>query len=157
MKRMLLAAALVVGSWTVALAQTPQAGCLHQESETPPERARRVEALQAVRLINTVTARPFSPRRYQTWSEIANSGAVGTLRTDGGLLGQLARKIRWGTPEPLPGWNIHFVSSEDAYAFTLRDVRDPCGFSYVSDESGVILEGRAVNPRGGIVPIAPSR
>jgi hypothetical protein len=160
MKRIASSSALVLALSMSALAsaQTPQSGCLHQVPETRPERIRREEALQATRLINNVTSQGtrFGARRYLSWSEIADSGALPGLRSDGGPMGELVRKIRWGTPEPLPGWNIHFVTSGDAYAFSLRDIRDPCGFTYLSDESGVIWEGRPIGQRVGIVPVSPT-
>ena len=160
MTRIMLSSALVLALSTSSATFAQKPACLHQEgSEAQAERARREEALQATRLINTVTAQNqrFGSKRYLAWSEIADSGALATLRSDGGPMGQLVRKIRWGTPEPLPGWNMHFVTSGDAYAFRLRDVRDPCGFAYLSDESGVIWEGQPIGQRAGIVPVAPTQ
>jgi hypothetical protein len=147
---------VVVLSVCAPSAQAPRAGCLHQgESATRADRVRREEALQTTRLINTVMAQGqrFGARRFLTWPELANSGALAPLRSDGGPMGQLVRKIAWGTSEPLPGWTIHFVTVEDAYAFRLRDVRDPCGFSYSSDESGAIYEGNPLGQPRTIVPI----
>jgi hypothetical protein len=156
MKRMLSSCALVlvVSMSVAASAQTPQAGCLN-DVETQAERVRRQEALQATRLINTVAAQARVLGRYLSWSALAGSSVVATMRTDGGTMGQLARKIAWGTPEPLPGWNMHFVADADAYAFRMRDVRDSCAFAYLSDESGLIWQGPAMGARAGLLPIAP--
>src|SRR3989442_9277429 len=116
MTRIMLSSALVLALSTSSATFAQKPACLHQEgSEAQAERARREEALQATRLINTVTAQNqrFGSKRYLAWPEIADSGALATLRSDGGPMGQLVRKIRWGTPEPLPGWNMHFVTSGD--------------------------------------------
>jgi hypothetical protein len=156
MKRIVWSCAVVLAvSMPVAtFAQTPQAGCLN-DVETQAERARRQEALQATRLINTVAAQARVLGRYLSWSALAASSVVATMRTDGGTMGQLARRIAWGAPEPLPGWNMHFVAHDDAYAFRLRDVRDSCSFAYLSDESGLIWQGPAIGARAGLLPIAP--
>ena len=140
-----------------ALAQAR--ACLHMGIESPAEVRRREEALAAVRMINTAMGRggrvPNQPVEYPTWEELAASSPVATLRGMGGPLGELARKIEWGGDEPLPGWEIHHVSGPNAYAFSLTDLRDPCRFAYVADETGTIVEGHPINGgrRGGIVPI----
>jgi hypothetical protein len=128
--------------------------CLHRGFESPVEVRRREEALAAARLINSVMGRarlPNQPARYQSWEELAASPAIATLRA----MGELARNIQWGSSEPLPGWRIRHITGDEAYAFSLTDARDPCGFTYSSDESGVVVEGYPVENgrRGGIVPI----
>jgi hypothetical protein len=140
-----------------ALAQTRM--CLHMGFEMPSEVRRREEALAAARLINTAMGRSSRPSTqppdYQSWEELATSPSIASLRGMGGPIGELARKVQWGTSEPLPGWQIHHVTSARAYAFSLTDARDPCGFTYYSNESAVIYEGqplRGATP-GGIVPI----
>lgn len=137
-----------------AFAQARQ-GCLHGTMESRLEEQRRIEALTAMRMINTALARtPPSVRPYPTWEELTNSPIVGTLRGTGGPMGDLARKMQWGSTEPLPGWQIHYLAGRDAYAFSLRDVRDPCGFGYASDESGVIVQTYPISGRGvRIVPL----
>jgi hypothetical protein len=150
--------ALAAALWTTpALAQARDA-CLHSGVETPDEARRREEGLAAARLINSMTAGnvrlPNQPR-YQTWEQLAGSQQVGTLRGMGGPLGDLARKIQWGGDEPLPGWRIHHVISATGFAISLLDTRDPCGFTYYSNESGVVVEGYPVvgTRRGGLQPI----
>ncbi|HEY6362396.1 MAG TPA: hypothetical protein VIX63_14890 [Vicinamibacterales bacterium] len=136
----------------------PRPVCLHTGLEIPAERQRREEALAAMRLINSaITGQERLPNQrlfYPTWEELGRS-PITALPGLGGPTGELARKIRWGTPEPLPGWRIHHVRDEHGYAFTLTDMRDACGFAYHSDETGVIVEGYPVGGprRSGIVPI----
>jgi hypothetical protein len=131
--------------------------CLHSGLESPDEARRRDEALAAVRMINSLLVRqsgsaPSTP--YLTWEELANSARLAPLRGMGGPIGELARKIQWGTDMPLPGWVIHYVAGPDSYAFSLSDTNDPCGFTYSTNDTGVITEGQPIRRRGpGIVPI----
>ena len=140
-----------------ALAQARQ--CLHVGLENPAEVRRREDALSAARLINIAMERsgrlPNQQPVYQAWEELAASPTVATLRGMGGPQGDLARRMQWGSEEPLPGWEIHHVTREGAYAFSLTDVRDPCGFTYYSNDTGTIIEGHPIRGagRGGIVPI----
>lgn len=151
---MVLGLALSAGP---ALAQARQ--CLHMGLENPAELRRREDALAAARLINTAMERsarlPNQQPVYQTWEQVASSPTVASLRGMGGPQGDVARRMQWGSDEPLPGWEIHHVTSEGAYAFSLTDTRDPCGFTYYSNNTGTIVEGHPIRPggRGGIVPI----
>ena len=134
-----------------------------QCSSVGPSSERRTEALRAVRMFNSAATAgrsgplvPRVPRQalppYPSWSDLATSGMVATWRSDSGPAGDLARKIRWGDDEPLPGWQIHWIANADGYAFTLTDKRDRCGFSYTSDERGVILQGVNLQPRYSVIP-----
>ena len=153
---MVLGLALCAGP-AAALAQARQ--CLHMGLENPDEVRRREDALTAARLINMAMERgallPNQQPAYQTWEELASSIAVASLRGMGGPLGDVARRMQWGRDEPLPGWEIHHVTREGAYAFSLTDARDPCGFTYYSNNTGTIVEGQTIrgNSRGGIVPV----
>jgi hypothetical protein len=128
-----------------------QQACLHKEFETAVQRERRDEALRAVRLINSANAMQGRfGRPYPPWEELAAN--AGNLRMDGGPMGRLARKMQWGAREPLPGWTIYYLAAENGYAFSLRDALDPCGFTYVSDDRGVIVAGEAIEPRTRVIP-----
>jgi hypothetical protein len=139
-----------------AFAQTSQA-CLHRGLESLEEAQRRDEAFLAMRLIDQALMQrsPFNRAPYPTWEELARSQAIAPLRGMGDRMGKIARKMRWGTDEPLPGWQIHYVAGPDAYAFSLTDVRDPCGFTYYANDTGTIVEGHQLRDsrRGRIVPI----
>ena len=151
---MVLSLALYAGP---ALAQARQ--CLHTGLQNPAEVRRREDALTAARLINMAMERgtrlPNQQPEYQRWEALTSSPAVASLRGMGGPLGDVARRMQWGSEEPLPGWEIHHVTREGAYAFSLTDVRDPCGFTYYSNDTGTIVEGHPIRSggRGGIVPI----
>jgi hypothetical protein len=152
----LVFSAAVLAGPAVAQAQA----CLHTGLESPAEIRRRDDALAAARLINNamrhaVRRLPNQRAEYQTWEELGASPAIATLRGMGGPMGELARRIQWGSSEPLPGWRIRHVTGGNAYAFSLTDTRDPCSFTYSSDETGTIVEGYPVDDgrRGGIMPV----
>jgi hypothetical protein len=114
-----------------------RAECLHGRDETEAERQRRAEAFAAVRLIAGLLERvPVSPLGYPDWQTLARSKAVMDLRSGTGAAAELARKIQWGDAEPLPGWTLTYVRSQFRVRFALSDSRDPCGFSYDSDQLG---------------------
>ena len=82
---------------------------------------RRTEALRAVRLFTSAAAEnrgsglvpaPRGAREvpYRSWDLLGTSVIVGMWKTDGGPTGELARKIKWESDEPLPGWRIHWVT-----------------------------------------------
>ena len=110
--------------------------CLHAENETEAERLRRQDALAAMRLFDRVI-RTFGGARTQSpsWDEVSMSSVVRRLRTDGD---DLAAKIRWGTNEPLPDWGLAWVTSRSHSRFALTDLRDPCGFTYSSEDPDVL-------------------
>ena len=150
---MVLGLALCAGP---ALAQARQ--CLHMGLENPAEVRRREDALTAARLINLAMDRgarlPNQQPAYQTWEELASSPTVESLRGMGGPSGDVARRMQWGSDEPLPGWEIHHVVRDGAYAFSLTDTRDPCGFTYFSNNTGTVVEGYpARGGRAGLMPI----
>ena len=129
-----------------------------------PSTLRRDEALKATKMIVAAVRAQRSPRlpsspprgAVPTWQSLGNSPAIATWKTDGGPMGELARKIRWGSEEPLPGWRMHWISTADAYAFTLTDVRDTCAYSYSADERELITRGIATEPPFALVPVDTS-
>ena len=138
-----------------------QPGCSVTAGVAP--QSRRAEALRAAGMFNTAAAAMRGPlvlpRRpnsqappYPSWGELAYSSLIATWRTDGGPIGELARKVRWGEDEPLPGWRIHWVANYDGYAFTLTDMRDRCGFTYFSDDRGAIGQGINAGPSVSVIP-----
>ena len=157
--RLFRASLILLGTAVCATPAFAQARlCLHSGLEAPAERERREEALAAARLINNamIARARLSNQKpsYPSWEELAGS-AIPVLPGPGGATGELARRIRWGSPEPLPGWRIRHVTDADGYAFSLTDMRDPCGFAYFSNETGTIIEGYPADGarRPGIVPI----
>jgi hypothetical protein len=143
---------LAVGLWMEPAFAQPRPRCLHGESETDMQAQRRIDALDAADLINRLLE--VWPRGgYPTWDSFGDSPRVDAYRGMAGKRADLVRKIAWGSDEPLPGWRIHYVATEDSYAFSLTDSRDPCQLTFTSNEGGVVIEGRPANRRGQVAVI----
>jgi hypothetical protein len=108
----------------------------------------RADALEAVRQI-TRAAHSFKTQgrmMYPTWEELKDTPP---LRPAPRL------RLDWGTPEPLPGWRIHYVTDGNTFMFTLTGVRDRCDVTFVADDAGVMLDGRPIRDSAGyIVPLS---
>ena len=123
--------------------------CLHDANETEAERQRREEALAAMRMIDYVLTRPTTRPPVPRWENLAKSPAVASLRGMTGPVGDLARRIAWGEPEPLPGWGISFIPFMGVppdVRFALTDLRDPCAFTYSSQDPNVLPRGYRILP-----------
>ena len=137
-------AVLLVGPLVGPLPPGQQSGrgnCLHGDTETDAEYQRRSDALDAMRLIDFVISRTISRSlvvRMPTWGDLAASPVVASLRGMRGPRGDLARRIAWGESTPLPGWSIDYVATTTDVRFALKDLRDPCGFTYSSQDPNVI-------------------
>ena len=143
---------IAAGLWIAPIsAQTTQLSrCLHGENETQVQRQRRQDATDAADLINRILDRQRRDAAYPTWEMLAQLPAVASLRGMAGARGDLARRMQWGTDRPLPGWRIHYVAAQDAYAFSLTDIRDPCQLTFASNDTGLIIEGRPADLRGQV-------
>jgi|SRR5687767_8545437 len=124
--------------------------CLHGQDETEVEKFRREEALAAMRMIDWVVGRTqLSYPRAQTWAELRGRREVRQLRAMEGRVGELARKMKWGEPEPLPDWGMSWMTAPSAprlplapaIVFALIDLRDPCLFRYSSTDPEVAGTG----------------
>ena len=131
--------------------------CLHGDDETAAEYQRRSDAFAAMHMIDRVLGMFVGPRRHwPSWEELAGSGAIASLRGMPGPVGDLARRFRWGEGEPLPGWTILYVRPRGGpgqgvpaaagVRFALRDERDPCGFTYSSEDPQVLPRGFKILP-----------
>jgi len=134
----------------------PSVACGHGQAESAMERERREEALSALRLTARAVDMAMGPGRtasYPRWDDVALAGAR-LARMDGGSMGRLARQMAWTSAELLPGWSRHYVADQGGYSLELRDRRDPCGWSFVTDERGPVLQGSLLDPGGPrLVPV----
>ncbi len=127
----------------------PGRPCRHDTNETTAEAERRVEALRAMRVIAFVVTSTMSGARqtaFPSWPALASSPAVTALRNRSGEAAELARKIEWGSREPLPGWGIAYAASTTDVRFALTDLRDECGFTYTSTDARVVPQVGRVLP-----------
>jgi hypothetical protein len=114
--------------------------CLHGDGEHQLERDRRLSALNAVRIINTAQSGHIARfGRYVTLAELAVSPAMQRFQEAAGHVGDTYRKMsfRLGA-EILPGFAARLLTDGQTYLLSLEDASDPCRFSYVSDEGGLI-------------------
>jgi hypothetical protein len=115
-----LAAMLLAAADQSTVAQQP--ACLHGSRETEAERLLRQQALGAARAINTRQSELASrgDRKYVAFEQLGN--------------------IRL----PPVGFETELVTDGKAYAFSIKDTRDPCRFTLFSDQNGVIFVGEAL-------------
>lgn len=108
----------------------------------------RTTAVNVVREINT--------------AEVEHSAWHGTYASWNELYSARDEQKRWqrlqlsAGPEIVRGWALSLVASADGKSFelSLRSLADKCGFSFFSDQGGVIYEGSAVRcARVEIVPV----
>src|SRR6266542_1374313 len=85
----------------------PLVACLHGSSEQPNDRTRREQALRMAAEINRAEGLGFgSPanRRYRRLDQLTS------------------------VPPTPPGFRMQFLTDGATYAFSLKDVRDPCNY-----------------------------
>ena len=113
---------IALSLWSVSSsAQTRQQRCLHGEGETRVQAQRREEALDGADVINRILDRGRRDTAYPTWAELAKSPRIASYRGIAGRLGDLVRKMEWGTDQPLPGWRIHYVATQASFHSTPRN------------------------------------
>jgi hypothetical protein len=130
-----LAISLVIGSAVSALAQQP---CLHDGNETPEQGARRKQALGAARMVNTLQAnQPGTPTKvYFTHDQLETAPYLAAARAKGTLQ---PMNFKPGA-EILPGWKLTLDTTRDGYWFMIKDTTDPCGFTWISNQDGLIYK-----------------
>ena len=150
---------IVVGLWSAPSSAQIGPRCLHGESETHVQQQRREDAVDGADLINRMLNRRPRGTAYPTWEELAKSPMVTSYRSMAGRPGDLARKMQWGGDQPLPGWRIHYVAAEAAYALSLTDLRDPCQLTVATNDTGLVIVGRPANLRGEVrvIPLDSSQ
>ena len=130
----LVAALVLTGATSPVLAQQ----CLHDANETPEQAARRKAALGATRTVNNIQAnQPGSAsRQYFTQEQLAVSPFV---QKNAGNQQVSAMNFTPGQ-EILPGWKLTLDLTRDGYWFIIKDTTDPCGFTWVSNQDGLIYK-----------------
>lgn len=96
-----------------------------------------------MRTVNTMQARQSGAaiKRYLTHAEIAAT-AFNLLREP--ATDVVSRMSFEPDNEILPGWKLTIDVSQGGYWVLVADVTDPCGFAYVSNQSGVIRRSEAI-------------
>ena len=112
--------------------------CLHDAGETPEQAARKRAALTATRTINNIQFnRPEAATQiFLRHEDLASAPFAARMQTshDPAVL-QIS--LSPGT-EILPGWRLTLDVTSSGYWFSIKDTTDPCGFSFISNNSGLI-------------------
>jgi hypothetical protein len=112
---------------------------LHSGAETPEQSARRRDALTATRTVNNMqVGRPEA--RSQSFLNQAGLASVPPDARAGASRNELVKRLSFspGT-ELLPGWKLTLDVTPQGYWFMVADTTDPCGFAYISNQSGLIF------------------
>jgi len=118
--------------------------CLHGPTETAEESARRRDALTATRTINNLQAnQPGAINRvYLRHADLAGSPFAVTMRD---ARSAVVKRISLDPEQDiLPGWRLTLDVTERGYWFMIRDTTDPCGFAFVSNQTGLIFTAEPI-------------
>jgi hypothetical protein len=102
-----------------------------------------------VGLINTAEAQyKFAHGIYANYTTLIRSGQ---LKETGGREFTLLPRNLLSETDPLPGYRLRLVISQDgsSYQLSIQDTTSDCGTGLFSDETGVIFEGHALDARQG--------
>ncbi|HEV2422228.1 MAG TPA: hypothetical protein VGS59_11015 [Candidatus Acidoferrales bacterium] len=141
----LASSALTCGAFVVAQ-QTqkrsmPPGGALSRLSLSETPRESHLTGLKVVRLINTAEMNYKEAHgSYATWDELIPSGAISEREKPRTMFQGLRLSVR---PEVTPGWVLDLVTAANGqgYELSLRNLPDKCGFSFFSDQRGIIYQG----------------
>jgi hypothetical protein len=112
--------------------------CLHDAGETPEQMTRKRAALTATRTINNIQFnRPDAAKQiFLRHEELAAAPFVAGMNTSQDpAIQQIS--LNPGT-DILPGWRLTLDVTASGYWFSIKDTTDPCGFSFISNNSGLI-------------------
>jgi hypothetical protein len=116
----------------------PDAACLHSAGqESPKERDRSVAALGATRAINTAQS------QYSAQTKNAVGPKYGS-RDDLAKYLDGARYHLGENADIAPGFSLTLDRTEKGYWFSVTDKTDPCGFRYISNQTGVIFAAQPI-------------
>ena len=133
MKRMM---SIVAAMLTMATGTAYAQQCLHGPDETEEQAARRKDALSVTRLVNNIQANNTGAKNglYFHHFELATAPYVQKNR-ETPLLKRVALDPN---EEILPGWKLTLDVASENYWFMVKDLKDPCGFAYISNKVGLI-------------------
>ena len=117
--------------------------CLHENGEAPEQQARRKEALAAARMINTIQHNRPEARN----GVFLTPEGLATLRADvmpDSRNPTMQRLSFAPDTDVIPGWRLSLELTQTGYWFAIKDATDPCGFSYISNTSGLIYNAQPI-------------
>ena len=118
--------------------------CLHGANETADQATRRREALTATRTINNIQAnQPGAVKgQYLRHEELASSPFAVRMRESSNET--VKRMSLKPGSDVLPNWQLTVDVTTRGYWFMIKDKTDPCGFAFVSNQAGVILQAEPI-------------
>jgi hypothetical protein len=118
--------------------------CLHGANESADQAARRREALTAARTINNIQAnQPGAAKgQFLRHEELASSPLAERMRQSSNET--MKRMSLAPGSDVLPNWQLTVDVTTQGYWFKITDKTDPCGFGFVSNQSGVILQAEPI-------------
>ena len=134
-----LAIMVVVLGFAIGTAHAQQ--CLHGANETPEQAARRADAVNAARTINNIEANQKTGS-YFRHEDLGTAPWAVQMRQSAS---EFAKRISLlpGT-DILPGWTLMLDVGFNSYWFMIKDKTDPCGFAYVSNQTGLIFHAEPI-------------
>ena len=129
----LLATGMTRAQQAPPIQQSAAKSCLHGSGEAADQTARRREALGATRTINNIQANRVEARdrKYLRQDELAGAPFAVNIKDS---------KISLNPSQDiLPGWKLTLDVAENGYWFMIKDTTDPCGYAFISNQTGVIF------------------
>jgi hypothetical protein len=117
-----------------------QQQCLHdQANEAADQVARRRLALTATRTVNNIQYnRPDAGKRiFLRHDELAAAPFAAKMKDPGSISLQPNTDI-------VPGFRLTLDVTTTGYWFSVKDTTDPCGFAYISNDSGLIYTAQPI-------------
>jgi hypothetical protein len=109
------------------------AQCLHDPAtETPDQRARRVQAVGLARTVNSAEATFSAQSGTQTYGDLDQLVAHNML------------KAAPPSGQYVVGFDLHLDVLEKRYWFEVVDTTDSCGFRFISNQKGLIFTAEPI-------------
>lgn len=112
--------------------------CLHETAETPEQVSRRRAALTATRSINNIQFnRPEAKNNvFLRHAELSSAPFAQRMKdSKDPVVQQMSLDPQ---ADIVPGWRLTLDVTSAGYWFSVKDTTDPCGFTYISNHSGLI-------------------
>lgn len=129
---------LAAGVWLLLTSAAAAQTCLHGASETPDQRQRRQAALTAARTINNIQHnRPEAKQRaFLRHDELGSASFAEKLKASSNPV--LQQLVLAPNQDIVPGWRLTLDVAKNGYWFGITDTTDPCQFTFISNQSGLI-------------------
>jgi len=118
--------------------------CLHGPNETADQATRRRDAVTAARTINNIQANQpgAATGQFLRHEELAASPFAADRRE---WTSDTMKRISLDPKaQILPDWKLTLAVTEKGYWFMIRDMADPCGFAYISNQTGLIFRAEPI-------------